>query len=68
MAQDATQEQVLEAARSLGRDEFTRQDVADELDTDVAAMQPGWKAAKQAGRLEKVHEEGGKRHFRLVSE
>ncbi len=68
MAQDATQDQVLEAARSLGRDEFTRQDVADQLDTDVSAMQPSWKAAKQAGLLEKVREEGGKRHFRLVNQ
>lgn len=68
MADEATQEQVLEAARSLERDEFTRQDVADKLDTDVSAMQPSWKAAKQAGRLEKVREEGGKRHFRLVSQ
>ena len=66
MAQAATQEQVLEAARSLGRDEFTRKDVADALGTEVSAMQPGWKAAKQAGRFEKARDEGGKRHFRLV--
>ena len=67
MAEEATQEQVLEAARALDRDEFTREDVAAELGTEVAAMKPGWKAAKQAGRLEKVREEGGKRHFRLVN-
>ena len=65
MAQEATQEEVLEAARSLGG-EFTREDVADKLDVEVSAMQPSWKAAKQAGRLEKVREEGGKRHFRLI--
>jgi hypothetical protein len=68
MAKEATQEQVLEAARSLDRDEFTREDVADELGIEVSAMQPSWKAAKQAGRLEKVREEGGKRHFRLVNQ
>ena len=67
MPQEATEEQVLAAARSLDRDEFTREDVAEELGTEVSAMQPGWKAAKQAGRLEKVREEGGKRHFRLVN-
>jgi hypothetical protein len=65
MAQEATQEEVLEAARSLG-DEFTRKDVADKLGTEVSAMQPSWKAAKQAGRLKKVRDEGGTRHFRLV--
>jgi hypothetical protein len=68
MAKEATQEQVLEAARSLDRDEFTREEVADELGIEVSAMQPSWKAAKQAGRLEKVREEGGKRHFRLVNQ
>lgn len=67
MATEATQEQVLEAARSLDRAEFTREDVAGELGTEVAEMKPGWKAAKQAGRLEKVREAGGKRHFRLVN-
>ena len=68
MAKEATQEQVLEAARSLDRDEFTREDVAEELGTEVSAMKPSWKAAKQAGRLEKVRDEGGKRHFRLVNQ
>lgn len=66
MAEDATQEQVLEAARSLDGDEFTREDVAEKLGTDVAAMRPGWKAAKQANRLEKVREDGDKRFFRVV--
>jgi DNA-binding MarR family transcriptional regulator len=66
MAQEATQEEVLEAARSLGEDEFTRKDVADKLGAEVSAMQPSWKAAKQAGRLEKVRDDGDKRYFRLV--
>lgn len=66
MAEDATQEQVLEAARSLEGDEFTREDVAEKLGTEVSAMRPGWKAAKQANRLEKVREDGDKRFFRLV--
>ena len=66
MAEDATQEQVLEAARSLDGDEFTREDVAEKLGTEVSAMRPGWKAAKQANRLEKVREDGDKRFFRLV--
>jgi hypothetical protein len=66
MSDEATQEQVLEAARSLDRDEFTREDVAEKLGSDVAAMRPSWKAAKQAGRLEKVREDGDKRLFRLV--
>jgi hypothetical protein len=67
MAKEATQEQILEAARSLDRDEFTREDVADELGTEVSAMKPSWKAAKKAGQLVKVRDEGGKRHFRLAN-
>lgn len=66
MAQSATQEQVLEAARSLGREEFTREDIAEKLGTEVSAMRPSWKAAKEAGKVEKVRNEGGKRYFRLV--
>jgi len=63
MAQPATQEQVLEAARSLDRDEFTRDDVAEKLGLEISEMQPSWKAAKEAGQLQKV--EGGERLFRL---
>ena len=67
MAQEATQAEVLEAARSLG-DEFTRKDVADKLGVEVAAMQPSWKAAKQADRLAKVRDDDGKRYFRLTEQ
>ena len=67
MTEEATQDQVLEAARSLDQDEFTRQDVADKLDSEISAMQPSWKAAKQAGKLEKASDDGGKRRFRLAA-
>jgi hypothetical protein len=63
MGNEATQEQVLEAARSLGKDEFTREDVANELGSEISAMQPAWKAAKEAKQLEKV----GDRRFRLAN-
>ena len=66
MAGETTQEEVLAAARALGRDEFTREDVAEKLGTEVSTMQPGWKAAKQADRLEKVREAGGTNYFRLA--
>jgi hypothetical protein len=66
MAQTVTEEQVLSAARSLDQGEFTRQDVAEKLGAEVSAMQPSWKAAKQAGKLEKARSEGGKRYFRLA--
>jgi hypothetical protein len=66
MAEQATEDQVLEAARSLDGDEFTREQVAEELGLQVKDMQPSWKAAKQAGRIEKVGEKDGKRLFRFT--
>lgn len=63
---EATQEQVLEAARSLDSDEFTRDDVAKELGMEISEMQPSWKAAKEAGQLEKVSSGGGKGTFKLA--
>lgn len=67
MAKEATQEQVLEAARSLDGDEFTREDVAEKLGLEIKQMQPSWKAAKEAGQLEKVRAEEGKNFFRLAA-
>ena len=68
MTESATQDQVLAAAKALGKDEFTREDVAAELGMDIKQMQPSWKAAKQAGQLEKVKDEDGERLFRVSTE
>ena len=62
MANDSTQDQVLEAARSLGP-EFTREDVAKKLGVEVKAMRPSWKAAKESGDLEQVRNDDGQRYF-----
>lgn len=63
---EATEEQVLKAARSLDRDEFTRDDVAEKLGLEISDMQPAWKAVKESGKFEKVSNESGKRLFRLA--
>ncbi len=68
MSDSATQDQVLDAARALGKDEFTRDDVAAELGMEIKEMQPSWKSAKQAGLLEKVKTEGGERLFRVSAQ
>lgn len=65
---DSTQEQVMDAIRSLGSDEFTRDDVAKKLGVEISAMQPGWKAAKEAGQIKKVPSDDGERTFRISSE
>ncbi len=66
MAEAVTQEQVMEAARSLGREEFTREEIAEKLGAEVSEMRPSWKALKDADQIEKVRNEGGKRYFRLA--
>ena len=66
MAQTPTEDEVVEAARSLGREEFTRDDVAEELGVEISELQPSWKAAKNAGRIQKSRNEGGKRYLRLA--
>ena len=69
MAQEVTRDEVLEAARSLDREEgFTREDVAAKLGVEVAAMRPSWKAAKEADQLQKVGSKGDKRLFRLAGQ
>lgn len=69
MPQEATQEQVLKAARSLDREEgFTREEVAGELDLEVSEMRPSWKAAKEAGQIQQIRTSGGKRFFRLADQ
>ena len=68
MANEVTEDQVLEAARSLDGDQgFTREDVAEKLGTEVAEMRPSWKAAKEAGKLEKIQSKGDKRLFRVAA-
>ncbi len=48
-----TQEAVIEAAKSIDG-QFTRDDVAGKLGIERSDMKPSWKAAKDAGQIEKV--------------
>jgi len=64
MSEAPTQEQVVEAARSLGAD-FSRDDVAKKLDVEISVMRPSWKAAKESGQFEKVKSADDKRLFTL---
>lgn len=69
MAQTPTQDQVIQAARALGRPEFTRDEVAEQLGVERSQMKPSWKAAKEAGQVEKVRDaDDGKRYFRLTDQ
>lgn len=66
MPQEPTQDDVVQAAIELGQPEFTRDDLAAKLGIERPTMKPAWRAAKEAGRVEKVRQDGGKRYFRLA--
>lgn len=64
---EITEEQVVSAAQSLDQEEFTRGDLADELGVDKTEIKKGFRAARQAGRLEKTRDdEENTGHFKLT--
>ncbi|MGI9557766.1 MAG: hypothetical protein ACR2N5_07480 [Solirubrobacterales bacterium] len=67
MTDTITVEQVVEAAKGLDRDEFTRADLASELQVERREIKDAFKAARKEGYLKKVRvDDDGKRHFRLA--
>lgn len=69
MPQEITPDQVVTAARDLGQAEFTRADLAGKLEVERPAIKQGFKAARQAGRLEKVrNDDEGTGVFRLTAQ
>ena len=62
-----TEDQLVEAARELGKDEFTRQDVAEKLGVEKSDLKQAFNHARKAGRLEKTRDdEENTGHFRLT--
>ena len=62
-----TEDQLVEAAKELDKDEFTRADVAGKLGVDKPDLKQAFVAAKKAGRLEKTRDdEDNTGHFRLT--
>jgi hypothetical protein len=67
MSQTITAEQIVEAARDLDQDEFTRGDLAEKLGVEKPDLKPAFREARKAGRLEKVRDdEENTGHFRLT--
>jgi len=67
MTDTITVEQVVQAARDLDKDEFTRADVATKLEVERPAIKDAFKAARKEGYLKKVRvDDDGKRHFRMA--
>jgi hypothetical protein len=67
MAKTITPDQVVEAARELEQDEFTRDDVARKLDVGKPKFKDAFKAARRSGRVEKVRDgDDSKGRFRVT--
>ncbi len=65
---EITAEQVLTAARELGKDEFSRGDLAEKLGVDKQDIKKGFRQARQAGELEKTRDdEENTGYFKLTS-
>jgi hypothetical protein len=69
MAQNITEDQIVESAQDLGKPEFTRADLAEKLGVDTPALHKPFRAARRAKRLDKVREDDeGIGQFRLTGE
>jgi DNA-binding transcriptional regulator LsrR (DeoR family) len=67
MADTITADQVVEAARALSSDDFTRADVAEKLGVEKPELKKAFVEARKSGRLEKVRDdEENTGHFRLT--
>ena len=64
---EITADQVVDAARELDQDEFTRGDIAGKLGVDKSDLKRAFAQARKAGRLEKTRDdEENTGHFRLI--
>jgi len=67
MAREITADQVVSTAKELDQDEFTRADLAGKLSVERSELKQGFKAARKAGRVEKIrNDDEGTGLFRLT--
>ena len=66
MAQEPTADQVVDAAKALGQDEFTRGNIAEQIGVGKREVKSGFQEARKAGRIEKTRDdESNTGHFKL---
>jgi hypothetical protein len=66
MSKDITEDQVVATAQELGKDEFTRADLAEKLGVEKPDLHKPFRQARRAGRLDKTRDDDeGTGHFRL---
>lgn len=67
MAQNPTADEVVDAAKELDQEEFTREDVAGQLGLEKSDIKRGFNEAKKAGRLVKTRDdESNTGHFNVA--
>ncbi len=54
---EITEDQVVEAAQKLGKEEFNRQDIADALGVEKSDVKIPFTQARKAGKFEKVRDD-----------
>jgi hypothetical protein len=54
---DITEDQVVEAAQKLGKEEFNRQDIADALGVEKSDVKIPFTQARKAGKFEKIRDD-----------
>ncbi len=54
---EITADQIVEAAKALGTEEFSRGDLAAQLGVEKTDIKPAFREARQGGRLEKTRDD-----------
>jgi hypothetical protein len=67
MTEGITSSDLIEAAKALGAEEFSRGDLAKQLGVEKQDIKPAFKEARQQGKLEKTRDdEENTGYFRLT--
>ena len=57
MSEAITSANIVEAAQALGKEEFSRGDLAEQLGVEKQDIKPAFKEARHQGKLEKVRDD-----------
>lgn len=67
MPKTITPDQVVAAAEGLDKNDFTRDDLAQNLGVEKPTFSKGFRQARKAGRLDKIRDDqDGTGHFRVT--
>ena len=69
MSEAITSAKIVEAAQALGKEEFSRGDLAEQLGVEKQDIKPAFKEARHQGKLEKVRDdEENTGYFKLTGQ